>query len=275
MMSATLYPPKSDIINHMWNAIQGEAIEVDMESRRVGNQNGLSFMDQVLGDIARLSKDSETSKVEITRLNKESESSKEEAAKLKGETAKLKGEAAKLKEEIAKVEKESKEKIAKVEKELDEEKMRRYFARSTEIEKHGSKWTKQGVLARKKRNLLEHGGDIIEDLKILQIMETKDLVRYEGILDGYEQWYEISLGYRDQINAAPDLIIKTFNTLADIKSMDEWGKYPTAQVASMKICYRIIENWYNYIDTAGSEYPEDYIKKEYRKLVKAGGKRIR
>lgn len=137
--------------------------------------------------------------------------------------------------------------------------------RATEIERNGHYQTKE--LARSERNEIIHGGDIVGDLEVLEFLKTEIPERYDSTRKAFEAWYEISLQYRDQIVHAPELIVRTFNTLANTKSRRGWSYNRKPQEEAQKICRGIISRWLEYIDAGEGQYPGDYIRREFEKLV--------
>lgn len=139
--------------------------------------------------------------------------------------------------------------------------------RATEIERNGHRQTKEAKLARSERNQLIHGGDIVADLEVLEFLKIEMPDRYDFTREAFEAWYDVSLQYRDHISHAPELIIRTFNTLANTKSRVKWSKIREPQEEAQKICRGIISKWLEYTDAGEGEYPEDDMRRQFEKLV--------
>ncbi|KUL85517.1 hypothetical protein ZTR_08078 [Talaromyces verruculosus] len=215
--------PDSALINYVWqNVFAKEDMIVDSEAMRVGNREGLDWME-------RMERETQAQRNIIDQLREDS----------------------------------------KMQKIINEQQKRMWFeVRATEIEKHGHSQAEEVMLARSERNQTVHGGDIIQDLEVVDFMKAKTTQqRHDSLQAAFEAWYEVSLRYKHQIVHAPELVVKTFNTLADTKSRWGWSSNPTTQDEVQKICRGIISRWLEYVNRAKGEYPEDDIRREFDKLV--------
>lgn len=110
-----------------------------------------------------------------------------------------------------------------------------------------------------------HPGNILDDIEVMEWGKKEHPWRYENACKGFESMYFVSMQYKDQILAAPELIIKTFNILGTMSSRWGWCS-PCLEGEAQRSCRIIIGKWLEYINTAGAEYPEDEIKREFEIL---------
>jgi hypothetical protein len=205
-----------------------EDMTVDSEAMRVGNREGLSWME-------RIEREARAQNIIIDQLVNDSKAQKTFNSQITNE--------------------------------LGAQKRVWYSIRATEIELNGHYQAKEAMLARSEKNEIIHGGDIVGDLEVLGFLKTEILERYDSTQKAFEAWYEISLEYRDQIVHAPELIIRTFDTLANTKSHRKWSYSRKSQEEAHKICRGIISRWLEYIDAGEGQYPGGYIRREFEKLV--------
>ncbi|RAO66365.1 uncharacterized protein BHQ10_002377 [Talaromyces amestolkiae] len=121
-----------------------------------------------------------------------------------------------------------------------------------------------GIFSRRRENVI-HGGDILGDLEVLEWAKDKLPWRYDGGREGFESKYCISMQYKDQILVAPEPIIKAFNILGDMTTHIGWCTSSLEGMAYAS-CRIIIDKWLEHINTAGREYLEDVIKREFEIL---------
>jgi hypothetical protein len=222
-----------------------EDLIVDSETMRVGNREGLGLMER----LDRLERDLRAQKTIIDQLGNESRTQKE----INSQTATELRSQKTINDQTAN--------------ELRAHKRIWCSVRATEIEKNGHYQTKEAKLAGSERNELIHGGDIVADLEVLEFLKIEMPDRYDFTREAFEAWYEVSLQYRDHIAHAPELIIRTFNTLANTKSLLKWSKNRKSQEEAQEICRGIISKWLEYVNAGDGEYPEDDIRRQFEKLV--------
>lgn len=206
---------------------------------RVGNREGLGLMER----LDRLERDVRAQKTIIDQLGNESRAQKE----INGQTA----------TELS------------TQKAINYQQKRRwFFVRATEIEKSGHDRSDEAMSARSERNQVIHGGNIIEDLEVVEFMKTETPQRrYESLRKAFEAWYEVPLRYKHRIVHAPEPIIKTLNILIDTKSRWGWSNNQKSQEEAQEICRGIISRWLEYVKAGDGEYPEDDIRRQFEKLV--------
>lgn len=136
----------------------------------------------------------------------------------------------------------------------------------TEIEQKDQPQTEEAMLARRERNQIIHGGNIIDHLDCIEFV--KDEIsprRYENAKKGFEAWYEVEFRYKERIHHAPELVVRAFNILADTKSLWSWSNDPNV-LEVQNICRGIINRWLGWVDADQGEYPDAYIRREFEKL---------
>lgn len=193
---------------------------VDSEAMRVGNREGLGWMERMDRDLAKFTSDLKAQKTINERLNMANE----------------------------------------------QQKLRWCGLRIIEVEKKTPFQSEEAMLAREERNQTIHGGNIIEDLEAINYMKDKvPQVRYHSSRKGFEAWYEVPFRYKDQIEHAPELVIRTFNNLADTKSLWRQSNDPNFHEVQ-KNCRGIISRWLEWVDAGEGEYPDAHIRRELEKL---------
>ncbi|KAF3392043.1 hypothetical protein DPV78_010739 [Talaromyces pinophilus] len=264
-ITSSVARPNSALINYVWqNVFAKEDMIVDSEAMRVGNREGLDWMERMEREsqdqrniIDQLREDSKIQKMINEKLENKIH---DQENKIHGQENKIQG------QEITITQLETDSKAQKI---INEQQKRMWFeVRATEIEKHGHSQAEEAMLARSERNQTVHGGNIIQDLEVVDFIKAETTEqRHDSLQAAFEAWYEVSPRYKHQIVHAPELVVKTFNTLADTKSRWGWSNNPTTQDEVQKICRGIVSRWLEYVNTAKGEYPEDDIRCEFDKLV--------
>ncbi|RAO66364.1 uncharacterized protein BHQ10_002376 [Talaromyces amestolkiae] len=217
---------------------------VDSEAMRVGNREGLGLMEQM----AKISSDLRAQK----KINKEQKLTNERLDMVNGQQ-KLTNEEQKLVNEQQKLTNE-------------EQKLRWCMVVYTEIEQKAHPQTEEAILARRERNQIIHGGNIIDHLEYIGFGKNKiPPGRHDSVRKAFEIWYEVPFRYKERIDHAPELVVRTFNRLADTKSLRVWSNAPTVHEVQ-KICRGIISRWLEWVDAGEGEYPDAYIRREFEKL---------
>jgi hypothetical protein len=102
--------------------------------------------------------------------------------------------------------------------------------------------------ARIERNRIVHGGDVEMDLEVVRFVQLNEPDRYHNVCAGFRAFYRISVtAYQNELEAAPQTIVKTLNRLADLRHLDIWRRDDRndAKLVLIQLCNSIVDSWKN------------------------------